>query len=47
MYNRTASGQITVAGEKEKSVCIYQDGAYEIVDGGEGICAAGADRDGR
>ena len=32
MYNRTASGQITVAGEKEKSVCIYQDGAYEIVD---------------
>lgn len=32
MYNRTASGQAAVGDEKNRSVCIYQDGAYELVD---------------
>lgn len=32
MYNRTASGQAAVDDEKNRSVCIYQDGAYELVD---------------
>lgn len=32
MYNRTASGQAAVDDEKNRSICIYQDGAYELVD---------------